>query len=292
MIVTRILVVAALVVAGAGAAWAEEGPFPVRLNPALGLASADPAAIEARLKQPIPANESMLPPTDYVKFSEGWRSSELPLEQLIVDKVRPVNCAQINALLGAGYVPWGVPVYLDDCKALGLLTKASPSKTSFVRDFSMTRAAVDKLPVMLDTSTGVDRMCDELIANRRGVPWGRFDTIVDVDIYDKFVGIVSTEHSGERWREGEFEWLGGARTRVEILAWADFDLDGIEDLLVVASSKVITWRLPEGTHSFATATQSDVFVLSRTTPNATMNIVDAERYLLAAGIDPMTCTSQ
>ena len=273
-----------------GAAVAVEGSYPVKLNPRLGLASVDDAAIEVRLDQPIPASEAMLPPAEYVKFRDDWRTIKGPYDELVVDRVKPTSCTQLIALVDAGYVPWNEPVYLDDCTALRLLRRARPARESYVRDFVMSAEAVDFLPAMLDTSDLADRRCQAYIANRRGVPWSVFDKIVKVHVIHDSALTVWTEYRDGRFENDDGSYIiAGGWTHVDIMAWGDLNGDGVENLLIVASSNPVTWRPTLGNYSIHGATYGKVFVLTRDAPGAVLRVIDAERYLKPQLLEPEPC---
>ena len=291
MVAKRVLITAIVAFLGVGvsAGWAEEGPFSVRLNPRLELESAEPAVIEGRIRGPLQRNEWMLPPTDYVKFSEDpWRSDR-PIEDLIVDRVRPATCAALNALVDRGYEPWDEPVYLDDCKALRLLKRARPSRESFVRTLTMSVELVDVLPAMIDSGAIFDRLCDEYVAMNKGIPWSTYDEIVEVSVIDRFAMDVKAQHP-KTWEEIDaFESVGGGWTRLETLAWGDFDGDGVEDMLISSSSHAMNWNLTDGYTTVARDSYGDVYMVSRDSPVAVLHVIDAESHLTPRLLDYEPC---
>ena len=277
-----------------GAPVAEEERYPVRvIAPWLELESSDNAAIVARFDQPLQSSDSKLPPIEYVKFRDDWRTSELPFADRIVDRVQPTTCTELNALVDAGYVPWGDPIYLDDCTQLTLLRRARPARESYVRDFVMSAEAVDFLPAMLDTSARFDRRCQAYIANQRGVPWSVFDKIVEIQVGNDNTMLVSTEHRDGR-TEGKngLLWISGGWTRVSIVAWGDFNGDGVENLLIYSSSHPITWGPAVGQSFINSASRSDVYILTREAPGKVMRVVDAERHLTNPVFQQEPCRDQ
>ena len=274
-----------------GAAVAEEGPYPVRIvAPWLELTSADAAAIEARFEQPLPPHEGMLPPSEYVKYSHDRRTSKGPYDELVVDRAKPTTCTELMALVDAGYVPWNEPVYLDHCTALRLLRRARPARISYVRDFVMNSEAVDVLPVMVANGALFDRLCEEYIANQQGVPWSVFDKVIEVDAIGRYTMDVSTQRRDGRMEgDNDHVLIGGGQTLVSILAWADFNGDGIEDLLVDSSSHPLTWKVTLGSAFIHSSSFSNVYILTRDAADAVMRVVDAERYLTPDKLDYEPC---
>ncbi len=78
-------------------------------------------------------------------------------------------------------------------------------------------------------------------------------------------------------------------TGVEIKAWADFNGDEIEDLLMASASSPITWNLEGRRPLIATSTLGDVYVVTRGAPGAVLRVVDAERHLTPEKLEYEPC---
>jgi hypothetical protein len=140
------------------------------------------------------------------------------------------------------------------CKAIELMRQAAAAKQSFVRDFQLDAEAPLVLPWMVELPPFVSTICAQIIANDLGLSW------LSVD------------------RSVRMEWFAGSAVRyvtndwnsvIEILAWADFNEDGYEDMMALVSSGAI-----EGT--FGT---SDVLLLTRTDLDSVLHVIDSVGHL-------------
>ena len=109
---------------------------------------------------------------------------------------------------------------------------------------------------MVNISPGRDWLCRQYRANERRIPLSRFEAERNVQL--KVLNDFKIE--------GRIEWWF---YDVEILARADFNRDGLEDLLVIASADAT-----EGTWAATT-----IFLLNRDTPDGVLWVVDAEEEL-------------
>ncbi|MCY2929518.1 MAG: hypothetical protein NTV86_08495 [Planctomycetota bacterium] len=101
---------------------------------------------------------------------------------------------------------------------LALLAKALPARTSYLQDFSLSREGVASLPASLGLAGEEGNPADA----RKDRRWGEAFPGSAVQVVDADTIVISDEQ---------------AQTRLTVLAFADFDHDGIEDvLLCVANS--------------------------------------------------------
>ena len=242
---------AALVLAGAGSGWAEEGLFPVRLNPDLGLASVDPAEIEARLRWPLWPDLPDDPGLELYKFRvDPWIAYKKPFSELVIDQQYVPNCTAMISLTNFGYLAR----YRNDreiqkllftrCEAIEFLHTARPSHVSYVQNFVMSLEAPDVLPVMIGNGVSSLDLCNEITANEQRVPWSAVDPFVDVGAPVIYRMGVQAEYA--ELVDGVHVPMGiGAETYLEILAWADFNDDGVEDVLIRSHSVGMEWWVPQ-----------------------------------------------
>ena len=294
--------IAALVVAVTlvwiGAAVAAEGPFPVKLNPRLGLASVDDAAIDARLHHrrfswPDWVESLGL---DLYKIRPGYLSLGMTFEEAVLEQALATNCIELKAFTEAGLTGRYQNDYaiqhglLKECEAIEVLRRARPARTSYVRDFVMSENAVHVLPVMLDQPFR-RQLCEEFAANKRGVPWSAYYRIVEVDVRDDYTMKVMAETRSPEADDPMMISLGD-ETWVEAVAWADFNEDGVEDLLLLSRSTQVELQGPERKLIFvARTTWNEMYLVTRDAPGAVMRVIDAERYLTPERLRSYSCTT-
>ncbi len=200
---------------------AEAERYPIWWSPALELESLDKID-ERRRKRFWPERHEGVP-----VYKDGDTSTE-PAEI--------ENCWTLEQLPREGYV---TPNENDNrfikglsrmCTALDMLESAAAAKVSYVSDFVMTAEALDYLPAMVNIAPGCDWLCRQYQANERRIPLSRFEA--EFDVKPK----VLSELKLEGWTDWRFYG-------VEILARADFNGDGLEDLLVEARAHTLqgTW---------------------------------------------------
>lgn len=115
-----------------------------------------------------------------------------------------------------------------DCRALRAVAEAAPSRTSHLRGFRLDQDSVEVLPPDLSLVIS-DEDADRVeAASADGKSWLELEPI----------DTVTSEGEAAILVEGE-----GWAVRVEVLAWGDFDGDGLEDVLV----KLTGW-LSEGSY--------------------------------------------
>lgn len=106
------------------------------------------------------------------------------------------------------------------CNTLQYLKKAKLSKISYLHDFKLADDPLKNLPLTL----GYHLSSDEEVASARakGLSWKEFEPNAKVEVKNpNNISIVIQDS------EGEF-----AGTDISLLAWGDFNGDGIEDVLV------------------------------------------------------------
>lgn len=214
-----VLVIAlSLAVIGALTATAQE-KFPVWWSPSLELESLDQidAILDAVLANPI-------------QFRERGRAAE-------AERKWAATCREFVSLNSAGL---RAPHETDagriqtpdverlrrTCYTLKALLRAAPSARSLVHDFKMSKNALDFLPEML--GAGCRNIWAAVGANRKGIPWSKSAPAPSTTSPYKIVVRDRNTFVIEFWDDGQrtMEW------DTTILARADLDADGREDLLV------------------------------------------------------------
>ncbi len=269
----------------ASAGWAEEGPFPVRLNPILELESVDPAAIDARLRGPLWPDSLDDPGIELFKvapqLSYGLFKS---FEERVIDRQVAGNCPALRALSEAGYEGrfrnnWQVQqALIRRCDAIEMLLDVREARVSYVREFTLSAEAPDVLPAMIDNSVPFDIFCDQYAANQASISWGAFDTIVKVEVRSPLMIRVWAERFVLNPGEDD-QIIGGGLTAVRLLAWGDFTGEGTEDILVESISGPVDWIGLDRRLSFATASSVELFILTRSSHDEVLRVVGVERHL-------------
>ena len=229
------------------AAAAEAEKYPIWWSPTLELESLD--KIDERRRK-------RFWPEEY-EGMDVFKDGDSKAKSAVVE-----NCVSLDRLLNEGFYPpfsRGSQIAMSlsaTCTTLDMLESARAAEVSFVRDFVMTAEALDYLPAMVNIAPGYDWMCRQYRANERRIPLSRFEAERNVQL--KVLNDFKIE--------GRIEWWF---YDVEILARADFNRDGLEDLLVIASADAT-----EGTWAATT-----IFLLNRDTPDGVLWVVDAEEEL-------------
>jgi hypothetical protein len=226
-------------------ALASESSYPVWWSPVLELDSLE--AIDARLRRALwlGNDDGML----LIKVEDGS-----------VSETSAINCVELERLIeegfhGAGSSARAVAQYhLSVCRAMGLLKQATPAHQSFIRSFAFDLTTVEILPAMVDLSPSCDFICREIVANERRIPLSRF--------YDILLVQILSETEMIYWSE---DW----KIRLVVLAQADFNADGVEDLLLLSSGGSIS----------GTGTWAELFLITRSGSDQVLWIVNADQYL-------------
>ncbi|MBL8482691.1 MAG: hypothetical protein JNJ60_10870 [Rhodocyclaceae bacterium] len=146
-----------------------------------------------------------------------------PIDEMRQDvPARAVDCASLLALRGAGYEPRGNWAFAAEraegarCLALSALRGARAARLSQVADFRLDGHAAALLPAALAVSFSRDQAAAALRAAQGGVSWQDWQPA------------LSARAEGDRLVITD----DVSRAVVRLYARADFDGDGIEDLLV------------------------------------------------------------
>ncbi|MCZ6666135.1 MAG: hypothetical protein O7B81_12575 [Gammaproteobacteria bacterium] len=280
----------------ANACWAEEGPFPVRVNPRLALERVDAAAIDARLRGPLWPDWPDSGGAELFKLAP--LSPDGPIESFeerIVDVKVANNCIELRALSDAGYEgryrnDWEVQRgLLRQCDVIEMLRDVGEARMSYVQDFVLTADAPDVLPPMIENGAMFRRLCDQYIANDRSIPWSTFDKIVEVEVHSPFDIHVWAEHAVLKDDVGN-ELPVGALTVVWLWAWGDFTGDGVEDVLVETISQAAHWSGPGRTPPWlARNSFGELYVLTRMGSDDVLKVADADKYLNPENLQFQTC---
>jgi len=286
----------ALLGVSANAGWAEEGPFPVRLNPRLMLESVDDAAIGVRLRGPLWPD---WPESGGLElFRLAPHPSDGPFvsfEERIVDVKVANSCIELRTLSDVGYEgrfrnDWEVQRgLLRQCEVIEMLRDVREAQFSYVQDFVLTAEAPDELSPMIDNEAMFFRLCDGYIANDRSIPWSTFDKIVEVEVHSPFDIHVWAEHAVLKDDFGN-ELPVGAVTVVWLWAWGDFTGDGVEDVLVETISQAAHWSGPGRTPPWlARNSFGGLYVLTRMGSDDVLKVADADKYLTNESLDGKSC---
>ena len=233
---------------GRGApAWTQEAaPYPVWWSPELELQSL--ATIDDRLRQEFPRDQWRIA----VRFSDR--------KKIVID-----NCVSLTTQINTRVSGLVITEYNSstnyfhslkaDCDALAMIKNALPAKESYLREFMFSLAALDYLPALLighDTALSgakstCELLCKFLLANTNGTPLSWFEDVPLIDI-----------KSGEDF----VVWARGRGARLKIIARADFDGDGVDDMLI--KRKFLKTR----------SQRSDLLLLTRESSDSVMRVLN------------------
>ena len=228
------------------AASAERGEaYPVWLSPSFGLDSL--GGVDAVLEQPIYPDE------------EGFRLFVGIGKNRRTEFVR--SCADIERFRaessGAVTSPdvelWRLG---NVCAPVERLKKAKPATKSYVRDFVLDADALDYLPAMVTLSPACEELCRLYVANEKRIPWSEYETgeIQNVTVTSDHEFKVETESDD---------------IEIEILARADFNDDGVEDLYLDVSVKSKEGRWGDGA----------LFFVTRESRNQVLRVLNPDRHI-------------
>jgi hypothetical protein len=112
--------------------------------------------------------------------------------------------------------------FKEQCDVVVLVLAAKPSRVSYVRNFTLDEAALDRLPPTLSfTPVGeLEKAAAE--AERQGLSWKKFKP--DLKFLKKGRDWIAVEEPNE------------ATTQLDLKAYGDFNGDGTEDLLLFKST--------------------------------------------------------
>ncbi len=222
----------------------DEELYPIWWSPSLELESLD--QIDKRLEKPF------WPDSDGFDMfrREGIR---------VFSDLAP-NCATLINLVEQEYHAKGShnrrlqSFLLAECEALQSLKDALPAKRSYLRGFILNREAFQFLPHMVDFGISCSSICWQYYANEEHIPMGEPEPLIEFDIVSDHEIAFKTDLDGGR---------------MEILARADFNRDGFDDILLRSKAYVFdgTWGA------------TDLFLLTRDAPESVLRVVNPDRYL-------------
>lgn len=254
------LLIASVVVAlclGRGAAGGakENATYPIWWSPSLELESLD--KIDERLARKFrPKSKKGLP---------VYKGKPPDVTEAFI-----YSCVSYDKLRKEGYYarynrPEQVLLYYYSfCATFEMLRTAKPSRISFVNDVTLSPDIVDYLPAMVNPGVSCDMLCRQYAANELRVPWSSFEVekFESIDVVGPYLMRVQTRSE---------------IISLEILARADFNEDGLEDLLI---------RIDAGATEGTWGT-TKLYTLTRDTPDGVLWMLDAERHICPA--ESYTC---
>lgn len=175
------------------------------------------------------------------------------------------NCSELFQLLDAGYDAPSNPAFIDladrvsICRILRDLKRAKPAQRSYLKDFQLNETALNVLPPTVGFSADDGTFDSRNKAAARGISWKQYDPRVravttpgtlELEIFEPFM-----EEAGD----GKLSYL-------QIMARADFDGDGFEDI-IIRSEEMIT----DG--SFA---DTKLFLLTKMRQDLAMKILETQ----------------
>ena len=249
----------------------EDGPFPVWWSDKLRLESLD--QVDARLEGPF------------------WGSGESYIVYKGVGEERTKTtvdtCNVRRRLFEEGYYAEAPQRYFEVylwamCDALEKLRTARPAQRSFVRSFVFDRNAMNVLPAIVGGYESCSFLCRLKRANERGDTWTQLEDslfkrharentsiavsgeVRSIQVKDDKTATILIENVEEVPIEGDKTtvWSYSVdRNPLEILAYGDFNGNGLEDMLMRR----------QGARS--------VYVLTSDTPDGVFFVLNAEEHL-------------
>ena len=249
---------------------AEDGPYPVWWSDKLRLESLD--RIDARLERPFWDNGGYT-----VYKGVGNERTETTVDA----------CNMRRRLFEEGYYAGAsqryFAVYLwAMCDALEKLATAKPAARSYVRNFVFDRNAFDLLPAIVGGAESCGFLCRLKWANERGDTWTQLEDSLfkrhawentsiaisgqtrSIKVEDDKTATILFEYVEEVPVEEEKTTIWSYsvdRSPLEILAYGDFNEDGLEDMLMRRQGA------------------RNVYVLTRDTPEAVFYVLNAVEHL-------------
>ena len=269
----RVISLVCLAWLGRPSAAAEPAPYPVWWSPKLELESLD--EIDARLDGP------------FWRDGDGYAVYKGVGDDRIESTINA--CGMRHVLFEEGYHAEAPERYFEVylwsmCDALEKLKRAKPARKSFVRSFKFDGYAMDYLPPLVGYPPSCDFLCRLKVANEMGITWTQLkDSVLkqharentsmpvssevrSIQVEDDKTATILIEHVEEVPIEAERTtvWSYSVdRNRLEILAYGDFNNDGLDDMLM---------RLQGAPR---------VFVLTRDSPDDVFYVLNAQEHLCA-----------
>ncbi len=239
-----LLLTSAVGVAGPSA----EELYPIWWSPKLELDSLE--SIDDRLARPFwdpSVNPSGLP-----LYPEEYRQEDMREAR---------NCVELFALRELGYYArpyhaFKLMLALESwCRAITALRTAKPAERSFVQGFRFDGASLDVIPPMALLGWGCWELCWQHAANHQRLSLAEVHPDIEITGVDDLLI--------------ELEMPNVQGDSLELVGRADFDGDGLEDLLVIHDTHAIGGTYG-GTHDM---------LLTRDAPGAVMTVINAAQHL-------------
>ena len=245
LIVTTVVIAICL---GRGApTWAEEAaPYPIWWSLSLELESLD--QIDERLERNLWHND------DGFRLFVGIGKNRTTVIAHSCADIRRYEKEGSGAIDSPDIYLWRT-VYRE-CVPIERLRDARPARTSHVTNFVLDAGALDYLPALVTLSASCDCWCRLYAANQRRIPLSKFEDgrLLKARPINDYQIEVKTEHS---------------IIQIEILARADFNGDGWEDLFMKTDTKSKEGRWGDDT----------TFMATRDSPDDVLWVLDADRFL-------------
>ena len=211
--------------AGFAAEGCEQGTFPVRSISGFDLSK--PGNLEIAMDALKLDEENEL---EFESSSEGGHK---------ITKVR--TCREYDAAIEARLLfmtgtQW-TPDFLRECRVLRFLKNASAARSSCVERYKLTRKSPDELPPSLGYFISGDQEAEVDNAEQANLSWKRFSPKMEFHVLSPTMLTAVGQ--------GEVD-------KLEVMAFGDFDHDGIQDMLVWTSN-----------NAGGTLVQHDAIVLTR-----------------------------
>ncbi len=171
---------------------------------------------------------------------------ELELTDAKGKRVKVTTCQEYGDLKDKGLAPqttYDISMeswFIDVCKPLQFLKIAKPSKSSFVSKFDLKDDPLSNLPIELGLWLSGDAERAVQLASARGTTWGQYVPDAKVEAAENDQIVVKSKKDD-------------SATYINLIAWGDFNGDGIEDVLLQVSHHVLSGSY--GDHGFRVLTR-------------------------------------
>ena len=132
--------------------------------------------------------------------------------------------------------------FKSTCYSLRYLEKAIPSRISYLKNFRLTNAPLKNLPLTLDLILSGDDEREAKAALEKGMTWKDFAPDAKVEVTNPNEIVIKREDS---------------ETNLTLLAWGDFNHDGVEDILLDVSHSVTSGTYRDYGHVILTRLEKD-----------------------------------
>ncbi len=244
--IKTILAVIALLLLSHTVSASDEEPYPIWWSPSLELESLD--RIDERLERPFWPDD------------EGFVMGKWDIDKYSAKDLAP-NCATMIDLAEKGYSSAGSSndiavqtFFMAECEALRYLKNAQPAKRSYLAGFVLDRKAFQFLPHLAFYGPSCGGACWQYYANEERRPMGEPEPLIEFDIISDHEMTFKTDTD---------------LAKMAILARADFNHDGFDDVLLRSSAYMLhgTWGA------------TDLFLLTRDAPEGVLRVVNPDRHL-------------